>query len=155
MKEFVPYLIFDGNSRDVINFYRNCFGGEILRYSYHDYKLTKNESESIIYSKLKVNGKTLLIISDGCQSCKDYLGENEYQCGDSLRYSAKVQSKDVVISIDCESANEFTTYYDNLALGGEIVTSPDEYSGIEMYGKVKDKFGIHWALNFVPEIDAK
>ena len=150
MKDFVPHLIFDGKSGEVINFYKNCFGGEILHYSFTTYKLIKNESDSTIYSKLKNNRKTWLIVSDGCTAsiC------NGNQCEDSIRYTVNVRSECVVISINCESSNEFKTYYDNLAVGGEVVLSPDEYVG-GMFGKIKDKYGIHWTIMFEPEIEAE
>lgn len=133
MNALTPYLLFNGNCADAMNFYKSCFGGQL--------ELMTNESapkdacpggmkldpKQIMHACLTVGDLTLMA-SDNPMS-KPVLGDN------------------ISMTIQCKTKEETDKLFKDLSAGG-TVTMPlaDTFWGA-YFGTVQDKFGFHWMLN--------
>ena len=130
--ELEPYLHFDGDCEEALNFYKGVFGGEIT--SLNRFEGTPMESEVPPEYKTKVihanfKSPTLkFMASDGMPGGNRSGG----------RVSLSLGSKDL---------NEAQRVFDALASGGEIsMPFQDTFWGAK-FGMVTDKFGVDWMVN--------
>src|SRR6516225_1342558 len=76
--QLVPYLHFEGNAEDALNFYKDALGGEITMLSrYKDSPMPVDEDykEKIIHGRVKF-GDNLIMISDTFKGNKTSTGGN-------------------------------------------------------------------------------
>jgi PhnB protein len=134
MKAVIPYLIFDGNCREAIEFHANSLGAELTITPYSDMpgdvsKHMDDAKNRIMHARL-TKGQVLLMASDNMPGMP-------FQQGNNFN-----------VSVDCESLDEIKTFFGAMSEGG-TVTMPlqDQFWGAH-FGMLKDKFGIHWMFNF-------
>ncbi len=131
MRHLIPYLFFNGNCREAMNFYKTCFGGDLEIMTYAEAP-EKNESmkgneDDILHSSLR-NGPFGIMASD-------WPG-NEAKQGNNVQ-----------LNIDCASIEEIEKLFKALSQGGKIVQPlADTFWGAR-FGMLIDKFSIHWMLN--------
>lgn len=131
----MPYLVFDGNCREAMNFYEEVFGGnlEIMTFAeapdevFDGGEDKEAIKDSIMHSCL-TNGALCLMASDNSKG-KPKTGDN------------------VQLSIQCESVDVLDNLFDTLSSGGKSVMPPDNAFWGARFGMLTDKFGINWMLN--------
>ena len=132
MKPLIPYLFFNKNCREAINFYQQCFGGELQLCTYADapeLPSDKNvDKNDIMHAFLKNESFSLM--------ASDWPG-NEAKEGNNVQ-----------LSIDGESKEQLDTLFNKLAQGGKITQPLENTFWGAYFGMLIDKFGIHWMLNF-------
>lgn len=132
MKPLIPYLFFNGNCREAMNFYQQCFGGELEIMTYGDAPQQNNHpagpENEIIHSFLKNDHFTLMASDWPNQGAK--LGDN------------------VQLNISCESLAEIEELFKKLTNGGKIIQSLSDTFWGARFGMLIDQFGIHWMLNY-------
>ena len=129
--ELTPYLNFEGNAEEVLNFYKDALDGEIVMLSrYKDAPMPSDEDwkDKIMHARLKF-GKSLIMISDGPKDFKTTFNGN------------------IQLSIEVEDENKMEEVFNKLAEGGKI-TMPlaNQFWGAK-FGMLVDKFGTGWMLN--------
>jgi len=132
MKELGPYLNFNGNCREAMNFYKACLGGTLTLMTFEDSKqdVPAGMKDQIMHSTLRFTEHLSIMGSD---SMPDYRVEN---------------GTSITISINCESEELVDTYYKALAQGGkETMPLSDTFWGAR-FGMLTDKFGIQWMVSF-------
>jgi len=127
-----PYISFNGNCNEAINFYKDALGGKILyvqRYGDSPMK-GMGPDEGIMHCTLRF-GETELMACDnpGHDDFPLHVGNNI-----SLSYS----SNDPV---GAESI------FAKMAEGGKITMPMAETFWAERFGMLTDKFGINWMFN--------
>ena len=63
MEKFAPYLIFNVNCQEAVNFYKECFNGEIGlmgRYGDSPMEVPESRKDKILYEELKFQGGSIL-----------------------------------------------------------------------------------------------
>ncbi len=126
-----PYINFEGNAEEALNFYKDVFNGEIVRISrYGDSPMPVDENwkNKLIHARLEF-GDNMLYISDGP---KDF----------------KVQADgNIQLSIEIPDENKIEEVFNKMAEGGKI-TMPfaDQFWGAK-FGMLTDKFGVDWMFN--------
>ncbi len=130
MKLF-PYLSFNGNCEEALNFYKNAFDGEIIQLDrYGDSPMpSKDEHKNkIIHARLQV-GDILIMASD-------VMNDRTIISGDSIS-----------LSVDCDTNEQMEKFFTSMAEGGKI-TMPlqDQFWGAK-FGMLADKYGFHWMFN--------
>jgi PhnB protein len=132
MKALDPYLAFNGNCREAMEFYQKAFGGELKFMTYGeapgDHQGGDNK-DLIMHSNLVTDGVTLMA-SDG-------MGDNKVTFGSS-----------VSVSINCSSKEEADRYFKGLSDGAKVTMPLQETFWGAYFGMLTDKFGIHWLLNY-------
>jgi PhnB protein len=126
-----PYLSFNGNCEEALNFYKEALDGEILqlgKYGESPMAFSDETKDKIIHGRLKF-GDALLMASDGM---------NEH----SIK-----EGSNISLSIDCDSNEQLNKAFTKMAEGGKITMPVQEQFWGATFGMLTDKFGIHWMFN--------
>ena len=127
-----PYLVFNGNAEEALNFYAGVFNGtigEIYRYGqYQEVESPAEYKNKIIHSCLTFNGCTISI-ADTMPGTKSDFG--------SLGHT---------ITIFCDTEQQLKDIYAKLSVGGQIKCELCQPSYAKLYAEILDKFGVLWAL---------
>jgi len=133
MARITPYLYFDGNCRDAMDFYRNCLGGEL-------HMQTIGETPAAEHMPPEARQKIMHAALTG--------GDFVLMASDWMSTTAFSRSNSISLSIHCTSDEEIRTLFAKLAEGGKVVHPlADQFWGAT-FGTLVDKFGIDWMLNF-------
>jgi len=131
MKTLTPYLLFAGNCREAINYYREVLNGEITQiqtFGEIGYKGSDQEKQRIVHAELKAES-ILIMLSDGMVDFQSQPGNN------------------VVLSIDLTDENEQARIFAALSQGGKVTMPLEVTFWGAKYGQLTDRFGIDWMLN--------
>jgi PhnB protein len=127
------YLTFNGNCREVMNFYKKCLGGvlsfQTIGESPLSDKMPKKMKDCILHATL-TKGNLILMGSD-------MLGEQGLIKGNS-----------VSLSLHCNSEKEIRACYKKLSAGGEAAHPLENSFWGALFGGLTDKYGNNWILNF-------
>lgn len=131
MKSINPYLNFDGNTRDAMEFYAGVLGGELDIRSFGDAGMAdKPELKDRTMHALLTTGDMTIMASDTMPGMDFVEGNN------------------VWININCESDEEIERFFDALGAGGAVIMPlADQFWGAK-FGMLKDRYGMHWMFNF-------
>jgi PhnB protein len=126
-----PYISFQGNAKEAMEFYKNVFGGKLDLTSFKDGGMAENQAnpDQIMHGMLVAdNGITLMgsDIADGM----------EYTPGTTIS-----------ISLSGDDEAELTGYYTKLAEGGTVAQPLEKAPWGDTFGMLSDKFGIFWLVN--------
>lgn len=127
-----PYLHFNGNAEEVLEFYKSIFGGEIVMLSrYHEAPMPVDEDwkEKIMHARW-VFSNNLVMISDAFK-------------GMEMKMDGNIQ-----LSVEMDSVEQLNEAFPKLAEGGTITMELNDTFWGARFGMLKDKFGIGWMLNF-------
>ena len=129
------YLLFDGNCRDVFEFYKSVFGGEFSIFMTfadgpEDMQIPDGEHENVMHVSLPI-GNSVLMGSD-------------VPSGHGSRLNV---GNNFAISYASSSREETDNLFARISEGGEV-TMPlmDTFWGA-YFGSCTDKFGINWQFN--------
>ena len=127
------YLTFNGNCREAMTFYQECFGGELTFQTIGDSPLSKKiptkMKNYILHATLK-KGKLILMATD-------LVDENPLKKGNTL-----------ALSLNCKSEKQLKSYFTKLATDGTINHNLETTFWGALFGALTDKFGNHWILNY-------
>lgn len=128
MGRMVPYLNFQGNCREAMNFYQQCLGGELQIQTYGESQMAEyvpvEAHHNVLHSMLRV-GNFILMASDG-------MGE-----GDSI------QGNTVSLCMVGDSKEEIEAAFTKLSEGGKVEHPlKEEFFGT--FGDLVDKYGFTW-----------
>jgi PhnB protein len=121
-----PYLSFAGKAREALTFYQTIFGGEATFSTFGEAGVPSAPSEGIMHAQLTVDGKPLIMASDGMDD-KEFKGFS--------------------LSLSGTAGEELRNYFDKLAEGGQITKPLEKESWGDEFGMVVDKFGVNWMFN--------
>lgn len=131
MTQINAYLSFAGNCREAMNFYKECFGGELELKTFEEAPggLMEDVSKQQIMHARLTSGGLLLMGSDGLQG-------------------TPANGNVVNLNVNCSSEEQINLFFTNLSEGGNV-TMPiaDQFWGAR-FGMLVDKFGIAWMLNW-------
>lgn len=133
MKHINGYLTFNGNCREAMTFYQDCFGGELFLQSIGDSPVAEQMPTQM---KAHIMHATLTI------------GNVVLMGSDMAPHTGLITGNNVSLLINCESEAEIKERYEKL-LAGSIAHQPlgDSFWGA-IFGHLTDKFGINWLLNY-------
>ncbi len=134
MKQTVPFLHFDGNCREVMEFYKECFGAELFLMPYSAAPsdqtwVTPESRDRIMHSTLRQGDLELLMAADTMPGTPFHQGN-------------------FAVVIECETYEEIDTLFKALSVGGEVAMPLQDMFWNARFGMINDKFGIHWMLNY-------
>lgn len=126
-----PYLIFQGNCEEAVNFYHHCLGGELAIKRFGDTEMPVDEDykDKIMHAELSI-GDLKIMFSDGAPHKKITVGDN------------------IQINLNFESENHMEKVFNNLAKGGKVTMPIDVTFWNAKFGMLEDKFGIKWMVNY-------
>jgi PhnB protein len=130
MKAFQPYLNFDGNTREAMEFYHKCLGGNLSVQTFDDVKAPgpPGSGNRVMHARLD-RGSAVLMASDTMPGQPFNAGNN------------------VHVNVDCESVEEIERAFKAMSEGGNVIMPlADQFWGAK-FGMLVDKFGMHWMFN--------
>lgn len=125
-----PYLVFNGNCREAMAFYKNCLGGELTL-------LTVEESPMADQWPAAVQ-KDILHASLVRESLV-LLGSDMAGPGGSIRGNT------ISLALNCSTEEEIEFFFSRLAEGGKV-SHPLHKFFDGTIGALTDKFGMNWVL---------
>ncbi len=130
--ELIPYLSFDGNGEEALNFYKEILNGRIdvmTRYDNPAMQVPEDYKNKILHARF-------------------YFGDQTIFASDVMPGKAGNQpSGRVALSLGLQDEELAKKIFDQLAVGGTIgVPYAKQFWG-DWHGNLIDRFGICWMLN--------
>ncbi|MCC4211443.1 VOC family protein [Leeuwenhoekiella parthenopeia] len=126
-----PYLTFRGECQEALNFYQDCFGGDIINketYEGKEIDIPGNYRNKLQHAELKGKGIHLMAY--------DASPDTPVQQGNTVQ-----------LGVDLDSKEEVSELFKKLSAEGQSLADPQETSWNAYYARVRDKYGISWMLN--------
>ena len=133
MKNLVPYLSFEDNCKEAMEFYRDCLGGKLTL-------MTVGESPMAAQVPAQVHG--LIMHANLSGGAFGLMASDDIQGGKVTVGSA------INLMIDCDSEKEIRELFPKLARGGKVNSELKVEFWGSLYGDLTDKYGLRWMLNF-------
>jgi PhnB protein len=129
MATLTPYLLFDGNCHQAMDFYKSCFGGELTVLKVKD-SPAKDHLPAIDLEKT-INARLRS-------------GNLEISASDWLRPDRpRIRGNTVCLYLSGGNPQGLKALFEKLSQGAEV-TDPlkEEFFGV--YGALNDRFGVRW-----------
>lgn len=129
MTTLSSYLLFDGNCRQAMEFYKSCFGGELIIAKVKDSpvkdQMPASEQDKIINARLKSGNLDI--------SASDWLRPDRI----------RVQGNTVCLYLSGGTLPELKALFERLSQGADV-TDPLKEVFFGAYGALNDRFGVRW-----------
>lgn len=130
-----PYLNFPGNGREAMTYYHGIFGGELQLFGFGEFGMEGMPPEGLMHGQLEVSRGLTVMASDAMPGAEQTWGGTRVYCaffGDDLE--------------------TMKGWFDALGADGSVGIPLEKQPWGDIYGLVKDKYGIEWMFNVaVPE----
>jgi len=130
MKSY-PYISFQGNCEDAINFYAQLFNAEVSdKKTYNDAEIDLPESYRNKISHVELTGNGISIMA------YDVAPDTPLNSGNK-----------VVMSLDLQDKSKAQTLFDALSKDGTVHEALTESDWNALYGRCTDRFNVQWMIN--------
>ena len=126
-----PYLNFDGNAREAMEFYEGVFGGKLNIATFADYHASSDPSEDGLVMHADLEGP------DGIR----------FMAADTPKRMKFEPGTNISMSLSGEDENQLRDYFDALAGGGSVMMPLEKAPWGDMFGMCTDRFGVRWLVN--------
>jgi len=130
-----PYLIFNGNTKEAMQFYHKVLGGELSLQTFSEapgMPVPPGYEDKIIHARLDADG-IVIMASEGQPGRKVDFGDN------------------VNLSLNGSDEPRLTRVFNELSEGGKVTMALAKQFWGDTYGQFTDKFGVHWQVNITKE----
>lgn len=127
-----PYLMFDGNAKEALEYYREVFGGEISNlqtYGEADYPAPPEAHDRVIHAQFRKDDLFLMV-------------------SDAFPGSSVVVGSNISLTLEFESDEEIQKVYDTLKQKGTVLMELQDTFWGAKYAKVQDTYGVIWDFNY-------
>lgn len=125
-----PYLNFNGDARQALEFYKGVFGGDLNLTSFAEFGATSSvDAERIMHGMLATKAGYVLMAADVTTDM-----EYEPMAG-------------AAISISGDDAEELRGYWGKLSADGVITMPMQKQPWGDEFGMCIDKFGVSWMVD--------
>src|SRR5262249_24317965 len=125
-----PYISFNGNARQALEFYRSVFGGNLNVMTFGDMGSPDAAgSDKIMHGQLETDRGYTLMGADNPPG-------QDYKPGNTISVSLSGDDGDVLKS-----------YWEKLSAGGTIAVPLEKQMWGDEFGMCTDQFGITWMVN--------
>ncbi|GAA1555499.1 VOC family protein [Kribbella sancticallisti] len=124
-----PYISFNGQARQALEFYKEVFGGELAMNTFGEYGADSPDADKIMHGQLESPSGYTLMGSDTPEGMPYNPGEN------------------VTISLSGDDSDELRGYFEKLSAGGTVAVPLEKQMWGDEFGMLVDQFGIGWMVN--------
>jgi PhnB protein len=125
-----PYVQFDGDARDAMEFYQDVFGGALVLNTFGDFGTDDPAiADRTMHAQLETERGFTLMASDTAPGM-------EYRPGTN-----------VAISLSGDDADELRGYWAKLSSGGTVAVPLETQMWGDEFGMCIDRFGLQWMVN--------
>ncbi|MFZ0455046.1 MAG: VOC family protein [Ignavibacteriaceae bacterium] len=129
MKKINPFLWFDNNAEEAVNFYISTFGNSKIRsttkYNEESAKASGRPKDSVMTIAFDLYGHPFVAINGG----------PVFKINPSVSFF-----------VNCATEKEAEDLWNKLSNGGKVLMPLDKYPFSEKYGWLEDKFGVSWQI---------
>ncbi|MGW3622504.1 VOC family protein [Streptomyces sp. NPDC000880] len=124
-----PYLIFGGDARQALEFYKEVFGGTLTLNTYGQFgQQGTPEADKIMHGMLETPSGFTLMGAD--------TPSGEHTPGNNFS-----------VSLSGDDDVELRGYWEKLSAGGSVSVPMEKQMWGDVFGMCTDRFGIPWMLN--------
>jgi len=129
-----PYLTFDGNARQAMEFYQQVFGGDLKINTFGEYGTPADQGgDGVMHAMLETgNGYTLM--------ASDTMPGMDRKAGDHI-----------TISLSGDDADLLRGYWEKLSSGGTVSMPLEKQMWGDEFGQCVDQFGVPWMVDIVQQ----
>jgi len=129
-----PYIGFEDNAREAMEFYKTVFGGKLDLTTFKESHASSDpgEDHKIMHAMLEAENGIAFMASDTPKGM-------EHQA-----------SSNISLSLSGDDETELRGYWDKLSVGGRIIMPLEKAPWGDTFGMVVDKFGIRWMVDIAP-----
>ena len=126
-----PYLSFRDNAREVMEYYKSVFGGDLTVSTFGEYQASQDpaEQDKVMHAMLTTDSGMVLMAADTPNGMDLNPGSN------------------ISVSISGDDEGELRRYWDGLVDGGSVTMPLEKAPWGDTFGMCTDKFGINWLVN--------
>lgn len=134
MTQLHPYVTFQNDCREAMEFYKACLGGELTVQTVGETPAAKDyppeTHDKVMHASLSKDSTVLLMASDKFDPSEFILGNN------------------IALTVNCSSEEEINTYFSKFSEGGKVLMPLQAVFWGATFGLLVDKFGIQWMFNY-------
>ncbi len=128
-----PYLTFNGNAREAMEFYHSVFGGDLKINTFGEFGVPDPAiADKVMHAMLTTPKGYLLMASDAAP------GMGEPKQGDTM-----------TVSLSGDPGEGLEEVWEKLADGGNVTMPFEKQMWGDLYGQLVDRFGIPWMVDVV------
>jgi PhnB protein len=125
-----PYISFDSNARQAMEFYRDVFGGDLRINTFAEFgQADSAEADKVMHAQLETDNGFTLMASDTPPGMQRNPGDT------------------ITISLSGDDAEALRGYWEKLSQGGNVTMPLEKQMWGDEFGMCVDKFGIPWMVN--------
>jgi len=125
-----PYLNFNGNARQALEFYASVFGGNLNLNTYADFGQQESAvADKIMHGQLETEAGYTLMAADAPPGMES---QGMHGFG---------------VSLSGDDEQRLRRYWDNLSEGGTVTMTMQKQPWGDEFGMCTDKFGVPWLVN--------
>ena len=127
-----PYLNFDGNAEEAVEFYKTALDGDVVmlsRFGESPMPSDDDWKQKIMHARIVFGGDNIIMISDAMK-------------GNPFSTKGNIQ-----LSIGLDDEAKTNEIFNNLSVGGTVVMPLAKQFWGDIFGMLQDKFGVNWMLN--------
>jgi PhnB protein len=127
-----PYISFQGNAREAMEFYKSIFGGELTLSTFGEAGMSDQgfDPNGIMHAMLVAPNGMTLMAADSATGMREF-----------------VAGTNISMSLSGDNKEELSSYYNKLVDGGKVEEPLAEAPWGDTFGMCTDKFGIFWMVN--------
>lgn len=124
-----PYVSFDGNAREAMEFYQSVLGGELQVMTFGESGMPGPGSDKVMHAQLTSEAGYTIMASDMPPGMEHKPGQN------------------ISISISGDDAERLRGYWQALSEGAEVTMPLEQQMWGDEFGALVDRFGINWMVD--------
>ena len=130
--KLTPYIHFQGNAEEAMNFYAEALGGtisELKRYGESPMPADEDYKDKVLHGRLTFDDNLIMI-------------------SDTMKGNEVSKSGNIQLSVEISEANQIDTVFNKMAKGGNVTMPLQDTFWGARFGMLKDKFGVSWMFNY-------
>ena len=125
-----PYIQFQDNAREALEFYQGVFGGDLTVSTFGEYgDASQPGADGIMHGQLETPSGYTIMAADTPPGMEHNPGSN------------------IAVSLSGDDPDELHGYWDKLANGGQVQVPLEPQMWGDEFGMCADRFGIGWMVN--------
>ena len=127
-----PYLNFDGNAREAMEYYQGVLGGSLVINTFGEFgDAHDSNADKVMHAQLETEKGFTLMASDLPPGMTMNAGDN------------------MTISLSGDDENDLREYWEKLSEGGTVTMPLEPQVWGDVFGMCTDRYGIPWMVNIV------
>ena len=125
-----PYIGFDGDARQAMEFYQQVFGGDLRLNTFGEFGMADSpDADKVMHAQLETPSGYTLMAAD-TPSGMPFEGGSR-----------------ISVSLSGEDGDELRSYWEKLSEGGTVTMPMEKQMWGDEFGMCTDRFGVAWLVN--------